>query len=614
MLTYLCKYTPVELLTALGASLEAPNTEAADFDRSDRLIHPNVCSHAKMLTDALVRAGEWDCAGCEGCGQTRGQRELILTNCCDSIRRVWDSSDLSGMEFAFMLDLPHTDTDAAVRLYAGELERLAREYEAHADGGDDPAGTEAGAPLRRGTWERRRLLDEWQAASDLWAQLRGGVGEEAEPFVAVLGARVPDGLMLRITDGLCLPVRDLTCGGVRTLPAPPADFGERLEAGTLPDEELFSAYARALLSQIPCTRMMDTGRRAELTAIPGLAGIVYETVRFCDYYSFEFSQTAKTARVPLLKIESDYTDQSSGQLATRIEAFNETLRGMYGVRAKTRGASAGDPDKTVNGEDMTEEIYVGIDSGSTTTNIAALDREGRLLASLTLRTGPKAGPAAERALAGLKERLAADGHDPAGIRQITATGYGRDSIGFADDVKTEISCHARGAHYMDPAARTIIDIGGQDSKVIILDEEGNVRNFIMNDKCAAGTGRFLENMARTLETDMDAMSAAGLSWKKDLTISSTCTVFAESEVVSLVAENAETPDIIHALNKAVAKKTSAMALRMGSEPPYLMTGGVARNAGVAAELSAGVGAPVKIAEHPDLAGAIGAALYAMKEN
>ncbi|MBQ9465070.1 MAG: 2-hydroxyglutaryl-CoA dehydratase, partial [Lachnospiraceae bacterium] len=191
---------------------------------------------------------------------------------------------------------------------------------------------------------------------------------------------------------------------------------------------------------------------------------------------------------------------------------------------------------------------------------------------------------------------------------------GRDSIGFAYDVKTEISCHARGAHYMDPAARTIIDIGGQDSKVIILDAEGNVRNFIMNDKCAAGTGRFLENMARTLETDMDAMSAAGLSWKKDLTISSTCTVFAESEVVSLVAENAETPDIIHALNKAVAKKTSAMALRMGSEPPYLMTGGVARNAGVAAELSAGVGAPVKIAEHPDLAGAIGAALYAMKEN
>ena len=151
MLTYLCKYTPVELLTALGASLEAPNTEAADFDRSDRLIHPNVCSHAKMLTDALVRAGERDCAGCEGCGQARGQRELILTNCCDSIRRVWDSSDLSGMEFAFMLDLPHTDTDAAVRLYAGELERLAREYEAHADGGDDPAGTEAGAPLRRGT-------------------------------------------------------------------------------------------------------------------------------------------------------------------------------------------------------------------------------------------------------------------------------------------------------------------------------------------------------------------------------------------------------------------------------------------------------------------------------
>ena len=133
----------------------------------------------------------------------------------------------------------------------------------------------------------------------------------------------------------------------------------------------------------------------------------------------------------------------------------------------------------------------------------------------------------------------------------------------------------------------------------------------MNDKCAAGTGRFLENMARTLQMDLAAMSEAGLHWKKDLTISSTCTVFAESEVVSLIAENAETGDIIHALNKSVAKKTAAMAQRMGGGAPYLMTGGVARNAGVVGELTAGVGAPVVVAEHPDLAGAVGAALYAM---
>ena len=634
MLTYLCKYTPVELLTALGVTPQAPNSEAADFERSDRLIHPNVCSHAKMLIDALERENvgtedetfsENACASCEGYDAARGRRELILTNCCDSIRRVWDSADLSQMNFTFMLDLPHSDSERAVRLYAAELLRLADEYETYADQRPDMA----------------RLLAAWQRAAEDWEKIRrgnssgdpednGAAGETpaGRPFVAVLGARVPDGLKVRIEDGLDLPLVDLTCGGVRTLPAPPAEFAERLAAGTLPEREFYQAYAEALLSQIPCTRMQDVGGRDRLTEIPGIAGIVYETVRFCDYYSFEFSQVVKAAKVPVLKVESDYTDQSSGQLQTRIEAFNETLRGLYGTRGRAGGKSSGAGDETVgsapgiadeelrnretrNGETMAEEIYVGIDSGSTTTNIAALDADGQLLASLTLRTGPKAGPAAEQAFAELKEQLAAAGHDPAGIRRIIATGYGRDNITFADDVKTEISCHAHGAHHMAPEARTIIDIGGQDSKVISLDEQGNVRNFIMNDKCAAGTGRFLENMARTLQMDLAAMSEAGLHWKKDLTISSTCTVFAESEVVSLIAENAETGDIIHALNKSVAKKTAAMAQRMGGGAPYLMTGGVARNAGVVGELTAGVGAPVVVAEHPDLAGAVGAALYAM---
>ena len=132
---------------------------------------------------------------------------------------------------------------------------------------------------------------------------------------------------------------------------------------------------------------------------------------------------------------------------------------------------------------------------------------------------------------------------------------------------TEITCHARGAHRLYPQARAIVDIGGQDSKVICLDGEGNVTNFVMNDKCAAGTGRFLELMARTLELEMDEMAAIGLSWEQELTISSMCTVFAESEVVSLIADNHSAADIVHGLNQSVAGKTAALASGRGPKGP-----------------------------------------------
>jgi predicted CoA-substrate-specific enzyme activase len=135
----------------------------------------------------------------------------------------------------------------------------------------------------------------------------------------------------------------------------------------------------------------------------------------------------------------------------------------------------------------------------------------------------------------------------------------------------------------------------------------------MNDKCAAGTGRFLEMMARTLELDMDEMSQRGLSWKRDLTISSMCTVFAESEVISLIADNHTDSDIIHGLNKSIAAKTASMVSRAKGQGPYMMTGGVARNQGVVQALEARLGEELYITESPDLCGALGAALFALEE-
>lgn len=152
----------------------------------------------------------------------------------------------------------------------------------------------------------------------------------------------------------------------------------------------------------------------------------------------------------------------------------------------------------------------------------------------------------------------------------------------------------------------MIDIGGQDSKVICLDEDGGVKNFVMNDKCAAGTGRFLEMMARVLEVELAEMGTLGLRWETDLTISSICTVFAESEVVSLIADNHSAADIVHGLNRSVAVKTAALVQRAGGCGPYLMTGGVARNQGVVQALEERLGAPLWIGDTPDLCGALGA--------
>ena len=182
------------------------------------------------------------------------------------------------------------------------------------------------------------------------------------------------------------------------------------------------------------------------------------------------------------------------------------------------------------------------------------------------------------------------------IVRIDTTGYGRSYIDSGDDSITEITCHAKGANYLNPNVRTIIDIGGQDIKAISIDGQGAVKNFLMNDKCAAGTGRFLEMMAKTLGLSLEEMSVKGLEWKHNIVISSMCTVFAESEVVSLVAQNKDVADIIHGLNVSVASKVGALAARLGKDHPgeYMMTGGVAKNRGIIQALEEKLGAKLYI--------------------
>ena len=196
------------------------------------------------------------------------------------------------------------------------------------------------------------------------------------------------------------------------------------------------------------------------------------------------------------------------------------------------------------------------------------------------------------------------------IEATVATGYGRFSVSFADKQISEITCHAKGVYWLCPEARTIIDIGGQDVKSISLNESGNVKKFFMNDKCAAGTGRFLEVMARVLEVGLDCMEEYHFKAPKPAQVSSTCTVFAESEVISLLSQGIAVENIIAGVHQSVASKACALAWRAGVQPQVVMCGGVAYNGGVVDAIEKELKEKVKIVPNPQLSGALGAALFA----
>jgi len=253
-------------------------------------------------------------------------------------------------------------------------------------------------------------------------------------------------------------------------------------------------------------------------------------------------------------------------------------------------------------------IFAGIDIGSVGTK-AVLIRQNQLLAAVALATGYNARQAGEQAL---REAAAMAGVAVADLAGVVATGYGRRALTLAGRTVTEITCHAAGAFFLDPTVRTVIDIGGQDSKAIRLNEWGGVLDFAMNDKCAAGTGRFLEVMARALEVDLESFGELSRLATRPSPISSMCTVFAESEVVSLVAAGECRRNIIAGIHAAIALRMMALAGRLGLTPPLMMTGGVARNSGVVAALEEKIGLPVIVAEYAQMAGAIGAALLAAR--
>jgi predicted CoA-substrate-specific enzyme activase len=256
-------------------------------------------------------------------------------------------------------------------------------------------------------------------------------------------------------------------------------------------------------------------------------------------------------------------------------------------------------------------LVAGIDIGSITTEALLFDKDKGIVGYTILQTGADSKKTAEIAL---EKVLSYPGKSASDISYTISTGCGRKRASFAKESVTEITCIARGVNFLYPEARTIIDIGGQDTKVIRVDEKGRVVEFEMNDKCAAGTGRFIEVMAKALNVELDKIGDISLQHKKELTISSICTVFAESEVISLVSEGEELEDILYGIHKAIADRTMGLINRLGGvTSEVIMAGGVAKNIGVVRALEKVLGAPIKIHVEPQIIGALGAAILSLEK-
>jgi predicted CoA-substrate-specific enzyme activase len=255
-------------------------------------------------------------------------------------------------------------------------------------------------------------------------------------------------------------------------------------------------------------------------------------------------------------------------------------------------------------------IYgAGVDAGSTQTKAVIVDESRRIVARVLIPTGANVSRAGETAfleaarLAGLPREA---------VGYVVGTGYGRYKVTFGDAQITEITCHARGAHSLFPATRTVIDMGGQDTKAIKVGADGSVADFSMNDKCAAGTGRFLSAAADVTGVGLDEIGPLSLEATQPVRLTSVCTVFVESDIMSYLAQRKKVEDILGGVHKAIAARTMALVRRVGVEEEITFTGGVSRNVGMVRSLEAVLGKPINVSTDGHFMGALGAALFALE--
>ena len=556
MLAYFCKYAPIEIFEAMGEDVQIIDPQVVNFNQADILMHPNICSFVKGTLEDF---------------SNKDYEGMILTSCCDSVKRLYDTLKKEYPDkFIFMLDIARVINDYSFELYKKRVIQLIEAYE----------------EFSGKYFDKNKIKDILEKNNK-----ENSNNKDKKLKIGILGARSNENIVKIIEENNCEVIFNITCTGMeRNL--------------SIDDNNILDSYIKSVLNQTPCMRMEEANKREEFVRnFEGkVDGIICHTVQFCDNYSYEYADFKQKLDIPILLLETDCTKQCEGQIKTRVEAFLESL-------AVTKGISIKDNKKmkiNKNGD-----IYVlGVDSGSTSTNAVIMDKNKKIVAHDVIRTGAKSMESAEKVLESVLKKANLKKED---LSLIVSTGYGRVSIVYADESVTEISCHGKGAHYFNPSIRTILDIGGQDSKAIKLNEKGEVIDFVMNDKCAAGTGRFLEMMAKTLEISIGELGPISFNSKENIEITSMCSVFAESEVISLIAQNKEKSDIANGVHNAIASKSYSLLKRVGFEKEFMMTGGVAKNPGVVKAVENKIGSKLYICEEPEIVGATGAALYALEK-
>lgn len=333
MIGYNCKYTPVEIFSGFGEKCRLMNMEADNFNYSSNILHPNMCSHAKAMLEE-IHSGVYD--------------KFVFMNCCDSSRRAAEAVMNDKSKFTYCFDLPTCSSACGVEKLKNDLIDFIYFYE-------NQTGKK---------FDFRLFLSSFKNEN------RVPTGK----YIAVLGARSSKTLLNAAEKCFgSMEIYDLTCAQNRSVKPIDAKADEPLE-------EIMLKYAKALFSQTPCMRMQDIRSREMLVENENCAGIIYSTIKFCDYYDFEYSRL-KNLKTPIIRIETDFTNQSYGQLLTRLEGFAETV-----CKTNIRKAKG----------NMSGKYFAGIDSGSTSTELVVIDENKNVVKNVMVRTGANAAQGAKK--------------------------------------------------------------------------------------------------------------------------------------------------------------------------------------------------------------------------
>ncbi len=563
---FFCSYIPATLLEASGhevsdISLFTEETCGLEYSCS---LHDNLCSYAKYLFRKILADGNrFDMA--------------VIPNTCDAMKKLHSAIKGSGRMPAFLLDVPRRSGRDGALYLAAQYQSLLSTIAPGLDSRELLRRLSSRSP------SRTFPIDQTSSDDVAWPLKIGIAGSSYTPsfFRTTLSCYQAGAVFLR------------HCG-YGMVPTPP----EEAVAASLEEQLIF--MAQNTLQKTLCPRSDRGGMVDFILAEIGaktLAGLIVTSLKFCDFYAFEWERIRKRLPpdFPLLYLENDLSVGNDEQNRTRIEAFMEKIHS---------GRKGQEIPRSPSTSKSRVCIVMGLDIGSAATKGILMKDCGEILASDIRPTSINMKESADEVISAL---LLAGRINRRDVLRIVLTGYGRTAFPAMEQI-TEITCHALGVHYLRSGEATIIDVGGQDSKAIRIDAEGRVLRFAMNDKCAAGTGRFLESMIKRMNTTFDEFSALSLAASKATPISSMCSVFAESEVVSLMARGVHAANIARGLNAAVAARVRGLVGKIQGEAPFVLTGGMAQSLGFIRELESALASPVVVFRESPLAGAIGAAL------